>query len=170
MEKLEIETQLSFPQYLKLSYVLFYKKTLIVIMTLIGLFLLIISVRNILVFDGGTEGIYKPLGFGILMVIVFPLTVYWSARRNFSNKAMFTEKMIYSFDQEQIHILGESFNSSMSWSKIFKVEELNEWILIYQSKAVANLIPKDAFSDSEFQQFQQIIAQLPDLKKKMKKA
>jgi hypothetical protein len=47
---------------------------------------------------------------------------------------------------------GETFKSEMSWTKLYRVQELRNWILIYQSKTAANIIPKESFGEilSEF--------------------
>jgi len=44
-------------------------------------------------------------------------------------------------------ITGESFTSQLNWEKTYKVAELNHWILIYQNRQVANVIPKESFKD-----------------------
>jgi hypothetical protein len=53
-------------------------------------------------------------------------------------------------------ITGETFSSEMDWSKIYKVLELKNWILIYQSKLIANAIPKESFDDN-LESFKEIV-------------
>jgi len=56
--------------------------------------------------------------------------------------------MIYEFTDEKVSINGESFNSEFDWKSVFKISELNDWILIYQSNQIANLLPKKAFGEN----------------------
>lgn len=58
---------------------------------------------------------------------------------------MLIEQIRYEFTDEKILLTGESFASEMEWQKIHKVLELRDWILIYQSKQVFNVIPKESF-------------------------
>lgn len=62
------------------------------------------------------------------------------------------EKISYEITEKYIRIKGESFNSAMDWTKIFKILELKNWILIYQNEQAATIIPKVAFGEkiSEF--------------------
>ena len=44
-------------------------------------------------------------------------------------------------------VRGETFTSEMDWSKIHKILELKDWVLIYQSNSTANIIKKEYFGE-----------------------
>jgi len=88
--------------------------------------------------------------------MILPISIYWSAKRSFSTNKRLQEKIIYEFTNENIIIKGETFNSELNWSKTYRIMELNNWILIYQSRLTANVIPKKSF-DSQLATFKEII-------------
>jgi hypothetical protein len=51
-------------------------------------------------------------------------------------------------------LTGETFNTEMKWDKTYKIEELKNWFLIYQSKKTANIIPKINLTVEQIQSFE----------------
>jgi len=145
-----IESKLIFKDYLKLMYVLTYRKPVIIIITIIGILSLIMS----LLYFGGIKMPYKSppysqLFFGIVIVFLFPVLIYISAKRMFASSARLQERITYEFTDEIIRVTGESFKSEMDWMKIYKIVELKSWFLIYQNKRAANLIAKETLRDQQ---------------------
>lgn len=169
MGKIEIESQIGFKEYMKLMYAQTYRKPIMIGITVVGVFLLFLSVWNVIVFDKWEEIPNRMLIFGFALSVLLPLSIYWIAKRNFNSDPRIGEKMIYSFDIEQFHILGESFNSSMTWDKVYKIQEMKNWILIYHNKMIASLIPRPSFSDEEYLKFREIISKHPNLESNLKK-
>jgi hypothetical protein len=142
-----IETQLDFKKYLNLMYGLTYRKAWTIIITISGLVMLI---GSILYFVGYPVPVDNPpfaqLIIGLLVIFI-PFSVYFNSRKNFSSAGRLKEKMIYEFTNDKIIITGETFKTEMNWSRLYKIQELKNWILIYQSRTSANIIPKDSFGD-----------------------
>ncbi len=61
---------------------------------------------------------------------------------------------------------GETFQSKLEWYKTYKVWEIQDWFLIYQSNLVFNLIPKRYFADNQLIEFRDLLrkASIPKLK------
>lgn len=55
----------------------------------------------------------------------------------------------------------------MDWTKIYKILELKNWILIYQNRQIANLIPKEYFGDN-LHEFKELVKR-KGIKAKLKK-
>ena len=142
-----IESKLDFKKYLKLMYGLTYRKPWTIIISIIGLVMLI---GSILYFVGypipidSTPIVQFTIG---LLVIFIPFSIYLSSRKNFSSAGRLKEKMTYEFTSDKIIITGETFKTEMTWTKLYKIQVLKNWILIYQSKTTANIIHKDSFGD-----------------------
>ncbi|MEL6253130.1 MAG: YcxB family protein [Bacteroidota bacterium] len=168
MKKIEIESQINEKEYIKLMYTITYRRPIMIILTVVGVFMLFLGIRYVIVFDKWEDIPFQMLIFGFAISILLPIFMYWSSKRSFNATPRIREKMIYTFDTEEIHILGESFNSSMSWDKVFKIRETKEWLLLYQNKIVANLIPKSSFSTEEYSALKEIIAAHPALNTKLK--
>lgn len=105
---------------------------------------------------------------GALFLFGIPGLSYYGARRNFNTSPRLTESITYEFTMETLKITGESFSSEMNWDKVYKVKELKDWILIYQNRMVANLIPKESF-DNNLSEFKSIVEKHSSIKNKLKK-
>jgi hypothetical protein len=153
---MKIETRLDFRKYLKLMYYLTYKKPWTIIITIIGLTMLIISILYFLGYKMTLERPpYAQLIIG-LIVIFIPISILRSAKKFFSSNGRLQEKMIYEFTVDKIIIIGETFKTEMDWTKLYKIQELRDWILIYNNKFNANIIPKDSFGE-ELIEFKKIV-------------
>jgi hypothetical protein len=118
-----------------------------IFLTIIGLIMLITAILYFLgvpiPFDNAP---YFPLIFGFF-IILLPYFLYRNSKKNFSSHARLHEEITYEFTEEKISITGETFKSEMDWTKLYKIEEMSNWILIYQNRIIANVIPKDSFGD-----------------------
>lgn len=150
-----IETKLDFKKYLTLMYTLTFRKPIMILLAIAGL---IMFGSSILYFLGYAVPVDSPpyfqLVFGFFIIAFLPFSIYWTSRKNFSSHSRLHEKIIYEFTEEKIKQIGESFFSEIDWTKIYKIMELKNWILIYHNRQVANLIPKESFGDNlpEFKQ------------------
>ena len=143
-----VKSRLDFKMYQRLIYTLTYRKPLIIFLTLIGAIMLVSVLLHYLGFHTPVDSPpYFQLIFGLSMVAVFPLYIYINGKKNYASLCRFREKRVYEFTDEKIEITGETFHSELDWADVHRVKELNNWILIYQSRKVANIIPKSSFGD-----------------------
>lgn len=166
MEKIILTTKLSIGDYIKVNYHLFYRKLSNKLMTGIGffmLFVIIISFKTLAQFP------WFLLIFGLYLIIGLPIQVYFAAKRNYKLNKRIGETINYEFDTENIQLVGESFNSTFTWDKIHTVTENKEWILIWQSQQIANVIPKQDFKNGDIQTFKNIVNSHSELKSKLRK-
>jgi len=156
---MRIETQLEFKAYLRLLYILTYRKPIMILVSIIGVIMLVLSCLYFAGFKSVVdEPPYFQLFFGLFMVLGLPFSVYRSAKKGFSSNGRLQEPIVYEFTEDGIRISGTSFQSQLDWEKTYKVVELKDWILIYQNKLVANVIPKDSFGDN-LRNFRELILQ-----------
>jgi hypothetical protein len=87
---------------------------------------------------------FFPIFFGIFTMLL-PVFIYINSKKNFATHARLHEQIIYEFNEDKILMTGESFKAEMDWTKLYRIDELSNWILIYQSKTIANVIPKYSF-------------------------
>jgi hypothetical protein len=143
-----IATKLHFKGYLNLMYHLTYRNSIMVFLTMLGL---VMFFGSILYFVGIKIPVDSPpyfqLIFGFFVLGFIPLSVYRKSKKNFFSHGKLQEKIIYEFTDEKITLKGETFHSEMEWTKIYIIAELKDWILIYQNRQIANLIPKGSFGD-----------------------
>jgi hypothetical protein len=154
MEQINITTQLTIDDYIKINYHLFYRKWTSKFLIGLGLFMFLTIPFN---YQLTNKFPYNQLIMGILFIFLYPVNIYFSAKKNFRANSRLQEKITYTFDESNIRLQGDSFNSQLSWDKIYKVTENKIWILIWQNKQVANIIPKRDFNSSELELFKKIV-------------
>lgn len=163
-----IYTKIVFKDYIKLMFLLTYRKPAMVLFTIIGLVMIVFSLGYFLDLNNMYESApYVPGFLGFVFVFFLPLSIYLGAKRNFSSNGRLNERIKYEFNEDRILITGESFTSQLNWEKTYKVAELNHWILIYQNRQVANVIPKESFKD-QLTEFRALIKS-KNIKQKLKK-
>ena len=144
-----IETKLDFKRYIRLMYTLTYRKPIMIFLTIVGFTMFIGSIFYFLGFNVPVDSPpYFQIVFGFFIIAILPFSIYRGGKKNFSTNGRLQEKIIYEITDEKIKQIGETFNSDMDWTKIYKILELNDWILIYQNRQIANLITKDSFGDN----------------------
>lgn len=148
---MRIETKIELKDYIKLMYILTYRRRGMIIANIMGLLLFIFTIMYFVGVIESNEFPWMPVVFSVLIVIVFPASVYFSAKKNYKTHSRLQEKVIYEINNETINITGESFNSEMTWNKTYKVVELKDWFLFYQNKLVANIIPKQSVGDLRYE-------------------
>jgi len=169
MESIRVESKIELKNYINLMYRLTYKKPMIIFITFIGTVMLIISIMHFLGLYNAGGPPYFQLIFGLFVTGFLPFSVYRSATKSYTSNLRLSEGITYEFDSDLIRIKGDSFNSELTWPKTYKVLELNDWILIYQNKLVANVIPKNSFSSEQLTEFRQLVKGLASVKSKLKK-
>lgn len=166
MNRIFLTTKLSIEDYIKVNYHLVYRKWVIKVITGIGVFMLILIA---VFYNSFTQFPWFQLAFGLFLTAGIPISVYFSAKKNFKSNGRISETINYEFDKESILITGESFNSKLTWGKIYGVTESKDWILIWQSQQIANVIPKRDFKEGALQTFKDIVKSHSGLKNKLKK-
>ena len=166
MEKIILTTKLSFNDFIKVSYHLTYRKFSMKFITGIGLLILLMIP---FLFNHFKEFPWFLLIFGLFISIGQPVLIYFTAKKNYMSNGRISETINYEFDKESIQMTGESFNSKLTWDKIYSVTENKFWILIWQNRQSANVVPKRDFKNGELQIFKNIVNSQVGLKNKLKK-
>ncbi|MEO0469149.1 MAG: YcxB family protein [Bacteroidota bacterium] len=103
----------------------------------------------------------------VVFVSLFFIFIPMMSRRNFKNNPSLQGEILYTFTDEQVEMTGPHFESRMDWDKYMKVEETKEMFLLFQSKALANLIPKRDLTSEEIQDLRELISSIPNLERKL---
>ena len=158
-EKITISTKLSFNDYLKLMFRMTYKNPILLFYSGGGAILLVVVF--VLYVTGNLNSNGMPIEIFLILGLVFtlwvPFRLYRSAQKHYQSNKRIQEKLTYTFDEEKMHVSGESFEGTSDWKNVHKVSELKEYMMIYQSRATANMIPKSAFSPEQLSQFKAIL-------------
>lgn len=116
-----------------------------------GLYILLpLFVLNIL-YSGYTYSFNAIFLFKILLpeiilsgLIIFLLSLSFkkNTKKIFKTLPIFTEKIIYSVDENGLHIKGETFKNTMAWNKFSYLWAKGDYLVFYQTSSFGNIIPK----------------------------
>ncbi len=134
---MEIVSKIAEKDYISALFTILWSKRSIKYCTIIFLLIFISSFFNVAVLK--TADPITPL-FPLLFLIVFSGSIYLGAKRTFKTDARVRETIRYVFDDAKLIIQGESFESILSWDKVYKVTRSKHWLLIWQNNVLANTI------------------------------
>lgn len=166
MKTLTIPTRLARNEYIRLSYYLFYRQWAIMAATIFGLIMCVMALLAPVI--SGDPMPLRGLLTGLFLLIAMPCSVYFTAGRNYSTNLRVSEPIKYTFNESNIHLEGESFQSTFTWEKLYRVSETNKWILIWQTGKSAFPIPKDRLGTEELVRLKSLILAQKGLKSRLK--
>lgn len=156
---IEIHTKLELKDYLKLSRTLMFRRGIVIVFMIIGVYAIAVSLITRLWFPQtfhNSGGLYTLL-LGVFILLSYPVINYFNSKKIFNSHARLKEEITYQFTDENIKIAGESFSGEKTWDKVYKILELKDWILIYENKFVATILKKASFSSEQLQAFKNLV-------------
>ena len=158
-----IVTKISFKEYVTLLYRLTYKKPVMKLLLFVALAMLV----WIAGYYSNTLPVPKPGYYQyttlFLITIVQPTVIYNTIRKNYQSSSHLKEQLKIDFTTTEIKIHGDSFYTVLDWAKIYKVQELKDWVLIYQNSLSAIIIPKRSLT-GKIREFKHLLQSIPGLK------
>jgi len=108
--------------------------------------------------ENDTQEIFKSaaIWFAALVVFIFVRTYFRLKNAFYSNKKI-QEEIIYTFTDDKVQTKGETFEGDFTWNTVFKVRELKDWFLIYQSAQTMNMIQKSKMEKNQISELRKII-------------
>lgn len=101
---------------------------------------------------------YYSAGVIITAVAVWiPLLTLFMVKRNFKNSYRLHEPITYDFSDEGYVVTGETFNSKSNWAKVYKVQIIKGWLLLYQNRMVANIIKIEPAHEENIEELKQFL-------------
>jgi hypothetical protein len=165
---MKVSTKITFKEYAKLIYTLTYKKPVMKLL----LFLVLLVLIWIIGYYSRTLPVPKPSIYQyttlVLILVIQPLVIFLTIRRNYLSSSHLTEQLQIEFTGDEIQMTGDSFYTVLNWKKIYKVQELKNWFLVYQNTLSAIIIPKRSFNKNDESRFKQILLSMPGLKLQLK--
>lgn len=162
--KLKLETQLSWEDLRGFNLYVLYSRWWIILITILGVFMLLsvilhyTQIASIYPYPPTTQ-----IFLGLLFTVFLPVFTIWSAWKQYNSNRRFNEKITYLLDTVWIEVMGESFETKLTWEKIYKVRETKNWFLIYSNKNMANIIPKNSLNQEQILATRNLIKSIDDL-------
>ncbi len=157
MVELKIKSKISLNGYLKLSFFMTYRKPSIIFFNILGFFLLLAVFSGFAKgYDMSSAGAYASLIFGIVFVVVVPLSLYFGTKKSYRANKTFQEEIEFRFTEEKMFVKGETFEANLTLSTMYKMEELKNYILIYHNRQAMNIISKESMSKAQIKHFHEL--------------
>jgi len=96
-----------------------------------------------------TSEIYIISFFVIFYGIVIPLLVYFGARRNMSKIIALGEPKVYTINNEQIALQGETVSATVTWAHIAKFIEREKYFILMPPSSAFYYFPKAGFQSED---------------------
>jgi hypothetical protein len=149
MENFSITTKLAEKEYAKVTLLLLYRKPVVIVESLVGLYFLAAacfdSLRPIdLYSDVPVVGIL----LGIFLLLLPALAVF-SLLKQFRSNVSLQHEITYSFNEEGMQLQGRTFKAEFQWMHIIKQKEAGKFLILYHSKKSGNFIDKTKLTDEQ---------------------
>ncbi|WP_207431480.1 YcxB family protein [Sabulibacter ruber] len=167
MDNITLTTKLSEQDYIKVNFHFVFRKWKSKFILALGIFSLL-SVLFLYLTDALTEVPWIGLIFGLYFTVGFPVQLYFAAKKAYKTHQRVSETIVYEFDRDMVRITGESFQSNFTWDKIHSLTENKDWVLIWTTPQVANVVPKRDFSPEQLRLFKEIAKAQQGPKNKLK--
>jgi hypothetical protein len=152
-----IKSKITFTQYRKLLFGLAYKKPMMKVLLSVALAMLVwIFGYYFHLLPLPRPEIYQYITL-ILIAVAQPTVIYFTIKRNYYSSNHLGERIEVQLTESKIKMHGQSFLTEIEWKKIYKIDELTNWFLIYQNSLSSIILSKTAFHDNQLEQFKTIL-------------
>jgi len=155
MEEITIDTKFKNSDIYKVSLILFYSNPLTLGASVFSFILIILwSLSNLefIYYMGASSNYY--LLIALVFLLLPPYLLFIRVKNRFLPKTV-SESRKFQLMKDKVIISGESgtFKTEFAWSRVLKIVELKNCILLYLSKGTAYFIAKEAFTTEQFKDF-----------------
>lgn len=165
MNTIIIESKLSLEDYRKLSFQLLYKRWSIIFVTVWGFIMLFFPFLILTILPGARINI-ACLVVGMIFILLYPILTYFSSKSNYAAQKRIGEAVTYTFDDETIRSKGESFESTFTWDKVYRISQTKQFLLLWESKVTAHIIPLRYCSAEQLNAIRAVASKYKNIKQK----
>jgi len=165
-----VHTKFTLKEYRRLLRTYYSSLTAFKIGLIVGILFLSFAFVTLFEFGFGISkigAVLPVLVMGLASTFASRLLAFYLAGKIY-NGSKIHEKIIYRIDEKRFDVQGESFNTTTEWEKMYKVQELNEWFLVFPSKIYFNALPKKDFQFGDIENFRDQLKGMSWLKLKLK--
>ncbi|HET6994189.1 MAG TPA: YcxB family protein [Chitinophagaceae bacterium] len=136
---MQIKTNLTQRDFINVNFVLMWKK--ITLKIALGIVLLLMIYSIYMQVSYGKSFHLDTIAWPLLMLAFLSLFTLVGSILNYRSNSRLKETIEYNFGDTYLEVKGDSFSSKLTWDKIYKVTKTKKWLLIWQSRYTANVIP-----------------------------
>ena len=170
---IEVKAKLSFEEYLRLNFSLLLRSKMVWLSIFLATMLIVMLLEKRIT-DGQWADSEIKLGLLLsLMVFLFlvlPVLTYLRTKSYFEKNPSLSELTTFYFEPERIEVVTLESHTSLTWRRIYKIREFKHYLLIYQNRHIAYVVPKKSFdSNSDMQIIKEMIRTKTELGYKLKR-
>ncbi len=99
------------------------------------------------------------MGYGLALLVVYYFRLFTIGKRYFKKMPENKNLFPYIFSDEGISFQGENSSKVIKWEFFQSALITDKMVLLYSNEAKFNIFPRKSFTDSQFEQFTQLIRQ-----------
>ncbi len=138
--------------FIRLFFSLTLRKPAIIVSIILGLALFIFSGLSYLhIFSSSlAKNPLFMLFMGFTSVIYLLFGIYRSAVKNYNLHDRLNQELTYDLTDDKISYTGAAFTNEFQWSSFYKIVSIRrDWIILYNTKTVANFLPVSGLRKEE---------------------
>lgn len=145
---IEVKAKLNFEEYLRLNFSLLLRSKMVWLSIFLATMLVVMLLEKRIV-DGEWADSELKLGLLLsLMVFLFlvlPLLTYLRTKNYFEKNPSLSELTTFYFEAQRIEVVTLESHTTLTWKRIYKIREFKHYLLIYQNRHIAYVVPKKSF-------------------------
>jgi len=154
---LKFKIKISFKDYRNFILLRNLKNPISILILFLAFVFISASIMSILFWQENLGALIFYLIFLILIFIIYPALVIRGIKKTFFSNKYLQESVTYDFSDENVMLTGETFSTMYKWEHIYKIEELKNWILLFQDRRVVNLLHKPQIPLGDLQELKEMI-------------
>ena len=154
---MRIEYQINEKEFIKLKFLLLFRRPLTIIVCIVSITLLLLDLRKYIVFNYSVQTIYASVFLFTWCFILLPIYCFIKFKKEYKSNKLVSLKTTSEIDANKICDTTETFKTETSWENVHKVKELRNWFLFYFSNDLFGFAPKRAFSGIQIIELRKLI-------------
>jgi hypothetical protein len=140
MKKVTILTQLTLQDFVSANYALLLQKKSTKLLLLVAMLMILLPAILAITGTAPYNWIQSLIGIGLIGFYI--LSSYLTARKNYQSIPGISEPLTYEFSNDKLVCIGPASSSESDWTKVHRVSETKNCLLIWRSSQVVNVLPK----------------------------
>jgi len=99
----------------------------------------------------------QPVIFLTIPITLIILAFRYNAKKTFLSNKLFSDDIEFEVNGDHFSMTGCNFKTEKSMAAVFKIVELKDWFLLYESTSVANFIPKRGLSPDQLAELRELL-------------
>lgn len=155
-ENIEFDLRLEEKEYISgLTRIILSSPVILIASAFLGLFFLFKLYEGITAEEG--QGVTSILIVLVVFSAMVPFTLSRNFKKQYRQNNRLQEHLKYCFTKDKLFINAETYNCELELGRVLKFKETKELLLIYETRALAHLIPKRAMTTDQLDEIKKRI-------------